>query len=193
MTNDNDNVASRDIVWRLNVPQTVLDIYFNYIRVLPGWKRSFPRYIPSAIRDAVELAPNKTKIVTETGEYLFIFEERDTLVLAAAEFVRTGVLRLLHNNIPVLHLNISPPDPNELGSWVARGIEEFENGEWIAQLTQLHSGLADCETEQKKKDELSQQDDVKGVAELKKRLSRLPPVREERRSWFRRLLRRSGT
>jgi hypothetical protein len=95
-------------------------------------------------------------IVTETGEYVFIFEERNTLVSAAAEFVKTGVLKVLHNNAPVLHLNMSPPDSDELGnSWVARGVEEFKDGEWVAELNQLHSRLVDCETDQKKKDELN--------------------------------------
>jgi hypothetical protein len=37
---------------------------------------------------------------------------------------------------------------------VARGIEEFKDGEWVAELTQLHSKVAVYETEQKKKDEL---------------------------------------
>jgi len=134
---DDDYVASRHIVWQLNVPQTVLDVYFNYVRVLPSWKRSFPRYIHPTIRDVVELAPNKTKIVTETGEYLFAFEERNTLVHAAAEFVKTGFIRIFYNNALVLHLNISPSDSDELGkSWVARGIEEFKDGEWVTELIQ---------------------------------------------------------
>ena len=194
MTDHNDYVASRHMVWQLNVPQTVLDVYFNYVRVLPSWRRSFPRYIPSTIRDVVELGPNKTKIVTETGEYVFIFEERNTLVSAAAEFVKTGVLKVLHNNAPVLHLNMSPPDSDELGnSWVARGVEEFKDGEWVAELTQLHSRLVDCETDQKKKDELAKQDELKGVAELKEKFSKLAPMRAEPKSWFRRLLRRSGS
>jgi hypothetical protein len=194
MTNEDDYIASRHTVWQSNVPQIVLDMYFNYIRVLPSWKRSFPRYIPSMVRDVVELAPNKTKIVTESGEYVFIFEERSTLVAAAAEFVKTGVLTLLHNNAPVLHLNISPPDSDQVGkSWVARGVEEFKDGEWVAELSQLHSRLAYWEIEQQNKDDLVKQDDLKGVAELKERFSKLPPVRAGKKWWFRRLWRRSGT
>jgi hypothetical protein len=194
MTEQNDDTASRDMIWQSNLPQSISDIYFNYIRVLPSWKRSFPRYIPSTIRDVVELAPNKTKIVTETGEYAFVFEERNTLVSPAAEFVKTGVLTVFHNNAMVIHLNVSPPDPDELGTnWVARGIEAFQDGEWVSELTQLHFRLAECETAQKKKDELSQQHDLKDVAELKERFSKLSPATAERKPWFRRLLRRSGT
>jgi len=193
MRNHDNYAASRQMVWHLNVPQMAADMYFNYIRVLPSWKRSFPQYIPSTIRDVIELATNKTGIVTESGEYVFIFEERSTFVTAAAEFVKTGVLRLVHNNLPVLHLNVSQPDGDELGkNWVARGVEEFKEGEWVAELSQLHSLLATCENEQKNKDELLKQQEVKGVSELKEKFSKLP-AQTERRSWFRRLLRRSGT
>jgi hypothetical protein len=194
MTDHNDFVGSRHMVWELNVPQSVLDLYFNYIRVLPSWRRSFPRYIPSSIKEVIEVGANKTKIITETAEYLFVFEERNTLVSVAGDFVKTGVLQLFHNDQVVLHLNVSPPDSAEAGnSWVARGVEEFKNGEWIAELTQLSSRLAECEAEEKKKDELLRHDELKDMAELKERFSKLPSMRVERRSWLRRFFRRSGT
>jgi hypothetical protein len=157
-------------------------------------KKLIPRYTPSTIRDVVELAPNKTKIVTESGEYVFIFEEKNTLVSPAAEFVKTGVLTLLHNNAPVLHMNMSPPDSDELGTcWVARGVEEFKDGEWVAELSQLHSRLAHWEIEQQNKDDLVKLDDLKGVAEPKERFSKLPAVKAGKKWWFRRMCRRSGT
>jgi hypothetical protein len=90
MTDPYDSVGSRHIVWESNVPQSVLQLYFNYIRVLPSWRRSFPRYIPS------EVGANKTRIITETAEYLFVFEERNTLVSVAGDFVKTGVLQVFH-------------------------------------------------------------------------------------------------
>jgi hypothetical protein len=115
MTDHNDFVGSRHMVWELNVPQSVLDLYFNYIRVLPSWRRSFPRYIPSSIKEVIEVGANKTKIITETAEYLFVFEERNTLVSVAGDFVKTGVLQLFHHDQVVLHLNVSPPDSAGLG------------------------------------------------------------------------------
>jgi hypothetical protein len=49
------------------------------------------------------------------------------VVPAAAEFVKTGVLRLLHNNILVLHVNMSPRTRMSLEkAGVARGIEDFK-------------------------------------------------------------------
>ena len=107
--------------------------------------------------------------------------------------MKTGTLVVHYNNALVLGLNISPPDHDELGkSWVARGIEEFEDGEWVAELTQLDPQLAAYETEQKQKDEALRQSELKGVAELREKFSKLLPVKAEKPSWFRRFLERSG-
>jgi hypothetical protein len=191
---NHDKIESRHIVWQMNIPETVVDFYFNHVRMLPSWKLNFPNYVHPAIRDVVELAPNKTKIVTEAGEYVFVFDERSTFVLEAAEFVKTGILEVHYNAALVLRLTISPGDSAGLEkSWVARGIEEFKDGEWVAELAQLDPRLAAHETEQTKKDEALRQDELKGVAELKEKLSRLPPVNAEKPSWFRRMLRHSGT
>ena len=190
---DDDYAASRHIVWGMNIPETVLDMYFNHVRVLPSWKQGFPAYVHPAIREVVELAPNKTKIITETSEYVFAFDERTTFVPEAAQFVRTGTLVVHYNDALVLLLNISPPDHDELGkSWVARGIEEFEDGEWVAELTRLDPQLAAYETEQTQKDEKLRQHELEGVAELREKLSKLLPVKAGKPSWFRRFLLRSG-
>jgi hypothetical protein len=131
---DEHHVAFRHIVWQMKIPEIVLDMYLNYVRVLPSWKQSFPAYVHPVIRGVVELAPNETQIITETSEYVFAFDERTTFVPDAAELVRTGILEVRHNNVLVLRLSISPPDSDELGkSWVARGIEEFKDGEWVAE------------------------------------------------------------
>jgi hypothetical protein len=191
---DHDKVASRHIPWQMNIPETVLDVYFNHVRMLPSWKLSFPNYVHPAIRDVVELAPNATQIITENGEYVFVFDERSTFVLEAADFVKTGVLELYYNAVLVLRLTISPPDSAGLGtSWVARGIQEFKDGDWVAELTRLNPELAAYETQQTKKDEALRQDELKGIAAVKERLSKLPPVNAGKPSWFRRLLRHSGT
>jgi hypothetical protein len=191
---DHDKVASRHIPWQMNIPETVLDVYFNHVRMLPSWKLSFPNYVHPAIRDVVELAPNATQIITENGEYVFVFDERSTFVLEAADFVKTGVLEVYYNAVLVLRLTISPPDSAGLGtSWVARGIQEFKDGDWVAELTRLNPQLAAYETQQTKKDEALRQDELKGIAAVKERLSKLPPVNAGKPSWFRRLLRHSGT
>jgi len=169
----------------MKIPEIVLDMYLNYVRVLPSWKQSFPAYVHPLIRGVVELAPNKTQIITETSEYVFAFDERTTFVLDAAELVRTGFLEVLYNDALVLRLSISPPDSDELGkSWVARGIEEFKDGEWVTELTQLVHQLASHEIEQEKKEEALRQNELQDVAELKEKLSTLLPVTTEKIPWF---------
>jgi hypothetical protein len=185
---DEHHVAFRHIVWQMKIPEIVLDLYLNYVRVLPSWKQSFPAYVHPVIRGVVELAHNKTQIITETSEYVFAFDERTTFVPDAAELVRTGILEVHYNNVLVLRLSISPPDSDELGkSWVARGIEEFKDGEWVAELTQLVPQLVSHETEQDKKEEALRQNELKDMAELKEKLSKLSPVTTEKPPWFQRL------
>jgi hypothetical protein len=191
---DDNQVEFQHIIWQRKIPETVLDVYCNYVLVLPHWKQSFPAYVHPAIRDAIELAHNQTKIITETGEYVFVLDERTTFVLEAADYVRTGILVLYHNHALVLRLSISAPDSDERGrDWAARGVEEFKDGEWVAELTQLLPQLAAYAAEQEKKDETFRQDDLKSLDELRNKLSKLPPMKAENRSWLRRLLRRSGT
>jgi hypothetical protein len=186
-----DKAPSRHIVWQMNIPETALDLYFNHVRMLPSWKLNFPDYVHPAIRDAVEVAPNETKIVTETGEYVFAFNERSTFVLEAAEFVKTGTLEIYYKAALVLRLTISPPD-SAVNSWVSRGVEEFIDGEWVGDLARLGSGLAGHEAEQTKKDKARRQVELKDIVELKEKLSRLPPVETEKPSLFRWLFRHSG-
>ena len=190
--NDRNKIVFRHIVWQTNIPETVLDLYFNHVRMLPSWRLSFPNYVHPAILDVVELAPNETKIITETGEYVFVFNERSTLVIEAADFVKTGILEVHYNHSLVLRLTISPPDSDGLEkNWVARGVEDFNEGEWIAELTRLDSQLAAYETAQTKKDDAIRQDELKVVDELKEKLSKLSPSKDDKPSWFRRFLRRA--
>jgi hypothetical protein len=89
----------------------------------------------------------------EAGDNLFLFEERNTLASAIAKLVETRFRRLLYNHELMLDLHFSPPNADDLGkSWVAKGIEEFNNGEWVAELAQLHFLLGAYQAEQKKKD-----------------------------------------
>lgn len=76
---------------------------------------------------------------------------------------------------------------------MARGIEEFKDGEWVAELTQLIPQLVSHETEQEKKEEALRQNELQDVAELKGKLSKVSPLTTEKNPWFQRLLRRLGT
>jgi hypothetical protein len=105
--------------------------------------------------------------------------KRETLWFGSRRGREAGVLVVLHNDIG--------------DSWVARGIEEFKGGEWIGELGQMHSLLAAWKTEQKTKDEVSQEDQLKTINELKEKLSKLPRVGNKAKSWFRQLFRRWRT
>ena len=132
--------------------------------------------------------------IVRLARYPVLGDERTTFVPDAAELVRTGVLEVHCNSEIVLRLSISPPDSDEFGNcWVARGIEDFKDGEWIAELIQLGSQLVSHETEQEKKEEALRQNDLKGVAELKEKLSKLSPVTTGNSPWFQRLWGPSGT
>ena len=67
---------------------------------------------------------------------------------------------------------------------MARGIEEFKDGEWVAELTQLASQLASYEIEQEKKEEALRENELHHMAELKEKLSKLSPVITEKNPWF---------
>ena len=190
---DDDYVTSRHIAWQMKIPEIVLDMYLNYVRGLPSWKQSFPAYVHPVIQSVIELAPNETQIITETSEFVFAFDERTTFVPDAAELVRTGILEVRYNNMLVLRLSISPPDRDELGkNWVARGIEEFKDGEWVAELTQLVAKPVSNESEQRKKEAL-RQSEFNDVNELKEKLSNLSPATAQKPPLFQRLWGRSGT
>jgi hypothetical protein len=42
----------------MKIPEIVLDMYLNHVRVLPSWQHSFPAYVHPVIRGVVELARN---------------------------------------------------------------------------------------------------------------------------------------
>jgi hypothetical protein len=191
---DDNQLEFQHLVWHRKIPETVLDVYCSYVRVLPHWRQSFPAYVHPAIRDAIELAHNRTKIITATGEYVFVLDERTTFVPEAGDYVRTGILLLYHNQTLVLRLSISAPDSSERGkNWVARGVEEFNDGDWVAEITQLLPQLAAYEAEQEKKYKTFPPDGLKALDELKGKFCKLPPMKAENRSWLGRLMRRSGT
>lgn len=187
-----DNYSSiRNLVWKMNIPETVLALYFNHVRAFPAWKKNFPQYLHPCILDVVQLAPDKIKVTTEKNRYIFVFEERDTLVAEAADFIKTGVLEVVCDGISVLRLSISPTDSLETGEtgWTARCVEEFREGEWIDELAQLTQQLVAYEEEQKRKEQKGREDEEQCRTDLQSRLGRIPTTAApERDSWLHRLL-----
>jgi hypothetical protein len=188
-----DNYSSiRNLVWKMNIPETVLAIYFNHVRAFPAWKKNFPQYLHPSILDVVQLAPSQIKVITDRCRYIFIFEERDTLVAEAADFVKTGVLELFCDDVSVLRLSISPSDSDSVETgetrWTARCVEEFREGEWIDELAQLARQLVAFEDEQKRKEQERREREEQSRTELQSRLGAVRTPPPQRDSWLQRLL-----
>ena len=170
MRND-EQTAVRQVVWQLRIPEAVVDLYFRYVRALPGWRRDFPTYVHPDIRDAVQLGHNRTRISTINGDYVFFFDERDTLVVEAAERIRTGTLDVYRDDVVVLRLGVSPADIDQPRSiWVPRSVEEFCDGDWVEELLALGPKLQAHEAEQRHHDDAAQQADMASIDALKSKL-----------------------
>jgi hypothetical protein len=191
---DDSYSAVRKLVWKTNIPETVLELYFGHVRAFPAWKRNFPQYLHPSIQDVIQLAPDKIKVITDESRYVFAFEERNTLVPEAADFVKTGVLEVFCNGIGVLRLSISPTDSESdeaAGTgWTARCIEEFIEGEWIDELARLASQLSVHEEEQKRREQESSDYETRRRTELQNKLGEARKEAPERYSRLRRLFNR---
>jgi hypothetical protein len=184
-----ENIAVRQVVWQLRIPETVVDLYFRYIRALPTWKRDFPQYVHPDVRGAVQLGHNRTKVSTVNANYVFFLDERETLVVEAGERIRTGTLDLYWDDVLVLRLGISPADANHKGtaSWVPRSVEEFTEGDWVEELLGLGPKLEAHEAEQKAQEQARHQSEVDAIAALQAKLDCVKAP--EKRSWLPRWLR----
>ena len=190
---DDSYASIRDLVWKANIPGTVLTIYFDHVRAFPAWKRNFPQYLHPSILDVSQPAPDKIEVITSKNRYLFAFQQRETLVTEAADFVKTGVLELFCNGISVLRLSVSPSDSDSVDTsernWTARGVEDFREGDWMDELTQLAKQLVAFEDEQRRKEQERREQEAKRWAELKTAVP-VTGSRVQHQSWLQRLLKR---
>jgi hypothetical protein len=129
---DDGYASIRDLVWKANIPGIVLALYFDHIRAFPAWKRTFPHYLHPSILDVSQPAPDKIEVITTKNRYLFAFQERETLVSDAADFVKAGVLEVFCDGFAVLRLSVSPSDSEssetDKRNWTARGVDDFTEG-----------------------------------------------------------------
>ena len=190
---DDGYASIRDLVWKANIPGIVLALYFDHIRAFPAWKRTFPHYLHPSILDVSQPAADKIEVITTKNRYLFGFQERETLVSDAADFVKTGVLEVFCDGFPVLRLSVSPSDSEssetDKRSWMARGVDDFTEGDWMDELTQLAKQLVAFEDEQRRKEQERREEEAKCWAKLKNTV----PVTSsavQHQSWLQRLLKR---
>lgn len=181
----NEDTAVRQVVWQLRIPETVVELYFRYIRGLPAWKRDFPQYVHSDIRNAVQIGHNRTRITTVRSDYVFYFDERETLVIEAGERVVTGTLDVYRADALVLRIGISPSESQPGGlAWVPRSVEEYVEGDWVEELLALGPKLNAHETEQRAQEQAGHDVELRGIAELKAKFEPLSVV--PKRGWLQR-------
>ncbi len=183
----------RDLVWKANIPGIVLALYFDHVRAFPAWKRTFPHYLHPSILDVNQPAADKIEVITTKNRYLFVFQERETLVSDAADFVKTGALEVFCDGFSVLRLSVSPSDSESSETnernWTARGVDDFTEGDWMDDLTQLAKQLVAFEDEQGRKEQECREQEEKCWVKLKNAVPvASSPVRHQ--TWLQRLLKR---
>ncbi len=109
MTDHNDYVASGHMVWQLNVPQTVLDVYFNYVRVLPSWSaatfcepRSRSEHRRASHSESQSLCPTQAAALLTLNLKVYVRHKNDAPetrsivphLLQLSSFVTLGLRRL---------------------------------------------------------------------------------------------------
>jgi len=90
------------------------------------------------VKEVSELGYHSTLLRTQHAEYVFTFSTKTTFIYEIEEEVRTGQLEIRCDNELVLNVGASCADEEEgKPEWVARSVEVFCDGEWVADLLGL--------------------------------------------------------
>ena len=124
--------------WDRKIPEKMLALYLDSVRSFPAWKAMCPHYIHPDVKEVSELGYHSTLLRTAQSEYVFTFSTKTTFIYEIEEEVRTGQLEIRCDNGPVLNIGVSCADDAEgRPEWVARSVEVFCDGEWVADLLGL--------------------------------------------------------
>ncbi|HLX76277.1 MAG TPA: hypothetical protein VKR26_16140, partial [Terriglobales bacterium] len=124
--------------WDRNIPEKMLALYLDSVRSFPAWKAMCPHYIHPDVKEVSELGYHSTLLRTGQAEYVFTFSTKTTFIYEIEEEVRTGQLEIRCDNELVLNVGASCTDEEEgKPEWVARSVEVFCDGEWVADLLGL--------------------------------------------------------
>jgi hypothetical protein len=116
----------------------MLALYLDSVRSFPTWKAMCPDYIHPDVLEVGELGYHSTLLRTAHAEYVFTFSTKTTFIYEIEEEVRTGQLELRCGNELVLNIGTSCADEEDgKPEWVARSVEVFRDGEWVADLLGL--------------------------------------------------------
>ncbi|HKW66025.1 MAG TPA: hypothetical protein VJP04_01975 [Terriglobales bacterium] len=124
--------------WDRKIPEKMLALYLDSVRSFPAWKAMCPHYIHPDVKEVSELGYHSTLLRTEQSEYVFTFSTKTTFIYEIEEEVRTGQLEIRCDNELVLNIGVScADDADGRPEWVARSVEVFCDGEWVADLLGL--------------------------------------------------------
>jgi hypothetical protein len=124
--------------WDRKIPEKMLALYLDSVRSFPAWKAMCPHYIHPDVKEVSELGYHSTLLRTAQAEYVFTFSTKTTFIYEIEEEVRTGQLEIRCDNELVLNIGVSCADDAEgKPEWVARSVEVFCDGEWVADLLGL--------------------------------------------------------
>lgn len=124
--------------WDRKIPEKMLALYLDSVRSFPAWKAMCPHYIHPDVKEVSELGYHSTLLRTAQAEYIFTFSTKTTFIYEIEEEVRTGQLEIRCDNELVLNIGVSCADDAEgRPEWVARSVEVFCDGEWVADLLGL--------------------------------------------------------
>ena len=124
--------------WDRKIPEKMLALYLDSVRSFPTWKAMCPHYIHPDVKEVNELGYHATLLRTAQAEYVFTFSSKTTFIYEIEEEVRTGQLEIRCDNDLVLNIGASCADDSDgKPEWVARSVEVFQDGEWVADLLGL--------------------------------------------------------
>lgn len=124
--------------WDRKIPEKMLALYLDSVRSFPAWKAMCPHYIHPDVKEVSELGYHSTLLRTAQAEYVFTFTTKTTFIYEIEEEVRTGQLEIRCDKDQVLNIGVSCADDAEgKPEWVARSVELFRDGDWVADLLGL--------------------------------------------------------
>jgi hypothetical protein len=126
------------VPWERQIPEKMLALYLESVRSFPTWKAMCPDYIHPDVLEVGELGYHATLLRTAHAEYVFTFSTKTTFIYEIEEEVRTGQLEIRCGNEMVLTIGASCADEEDgKPEWVARSVEMFRDGDWVADLLGL--------------------------------------------------------
>jgi hypothetical protein len=156
--------------WDRKIPEKMLALYLDSVRSFPTWKAMCPHYIHPDVKEVSELGYHSTLMRTGQAEYVFTFSTKTTFIYEIEEEVRTGQLEIRCDKELVLTVGASCADDQDAKpEWVARSVEVFRDGEWVADLLGLAARQQAHERQRQQMETKERQRHAQELASLRQR------------------------